>query len=147
MKCYKLLVYIVLFSVISGCSASQPNRIAKLPVSYALPGTSTAVVGIAIDRNGFPKETVKEIVLKPGQKVVFAGPDRFMIAFKNQKAPTDKLRYESGNGVVTVAIPKDILDKPPYAEEYRKNKYVRFDYAININGKELDPPIIIKRDE
>lgn len=146
MKSYKVFISILLLGFISGCSASQ-TRTTKLPVSYALPGTTTAVVGIAIDKKGLPMETVREIVLKPGEKVIFAGPDRFLIAFKNKKAPTEKLRYESGNGVITVVIPKDILDKPLYAEEYRKNKSVRFDYSIIINGKELDPPIIIKRDE
>lgn len=136
---------IILIGTLSGCAVAQ-NKIGKLPTSYALPGTSTAVVGIALDKTGLPQETVKEIVLKPGQKVIFAGPDRFLIAFKNRKAPNKKLRYESGEGVVTVTIPRDILDRPEYAEEYKKNKFLRFDYAINVNGKELDPPLIIKRD-
>lgn len=118
-----------------------------LPSAYALPGTSTAVVGIGIDKKGIPLETVKEIVLKPGQKVIFAGPDRFEIKFKKDRAPSQQLFFESRSGAITIAIPKDILDKPEFAREYREKKYVRFDYSIFVNGKELDPPLIIRRDD
>lgn len=146
MKYLKFFMPVLLVSFISACSATR-SPITKLPTSYALPGTSTAVVGIALDKKGYPLETVKEIVLKPGQKVIFAGPDRFLISFKNRKSPANIIKYESGNGVVTVTIPKDILDNPQFIEEFRKNNFLRFDYAINVNGRELDPPIIIKRDE
>ena len=145
MKSFKLLIVMLLLGVINGCVATQ-SRVGKLPSAYALPGTSTAVVGIAVAKTGIPMETVGEVVLKPGQKVIFAGPDRFLITIKNKKFP-ERARYESGNGIVTVTIPKDILERPEYREEYAKNKFVRFDYAINVNGKELDPPMIIRRDE
>jgi hypothetical protein len=142
-KCVLLVFFI---GIISGCSAMQaPTE--RLRPSYALQGTSTALVGIALDKNGMPLETVSKVVLKPGQKVIFAGPDRFAISFKNKKSPSGKLKYESGNGVVTIVIPKDIFDRPEYREEVAKNKYIRFDYAINVNGRELDPPMIIQRDD
>lgn len=145
MKFFKFIVVCAMIVFINACSASQTST-SRLPSAFALKGTSTAVVGIAIDKKGFPLETIKEVVLKPGQKVVFAGPDRFLISFKNKKSP-EKLRYESGNGVVVVVIPKDILQQSEYAEEYRKNGYLRFDYAISINGRELDPPMIIRNDD
>jgi hypothetical protein len=134
----------LLLGVLSGC-VSAGDKTEKLSSSYALKGTSTAVVGIAVDKTGLPLETVKEVVLYPGQKVIFAGPDRFFISFKDKKSPSRKIKYESVNGVVTVAIPKDILDKPEFVEEFRKNKYLKFNYAITVNGKELDPPLIVKR--
>lgn len=118
----------------------------KLPVSYALPGTTTAVVGIAINKEGVPQETVREIVLLPGQKVLFAGPDRFQIVFKDKKSPNSLIRQDSKDGVITVNIPKDILDRGQYVEEFKKNNYIKFNYSIIVNGKELDPPLIIKRD-
>ena len=118
-----------------------------LPSAYALPGTTTAVVGIGIDKKGVPLETVKEIVLKPGQKVIFAGPDRFEIKFKKDRAPSQQLFFESKSGAITVEVPRDILDRPEYAREYKENKYIRFDYSIFVNGKELDPPLIIRRDD
>ncbi|WP_052417191.1 hypothetical protein [Cellvibrio mixtus] len=120
---------------------------AKLPVSTALKGTNTAVVGIAIDKDGMPLETVREIVLKPGQRAIFAGPDDFQIIFKDKKIPEKKTLYRSANGVVTVDVPKDILDRPEFREEFAKTKQVRFNYAIRIKDRELDPPFIIKRDD
>lgn len=153
MNMLKFFVFLACFALVSGCTAQSRvdngsiTRGDKLPTSYALPGTTTAVVGIGIDKKGIPLETVKEVVLKPGQKVIFAGPDRFLVSFKNKKSPSGKLRYESGNGIITVVIPRDILDKPEYREEFNKKKFVRFDYSIIVNGKELDPPMIIRDDE
>ena len=146
MKNFRIFFAIIIVGVISGCAVAQ-SRIEKLPTVYSLPGTTTAVVGIAIDKRGYPKETVKEIVLHPGEKVVFAGPDNFLIAFKENKIPDKKVRYKSENGVIKIVIPEDILERPEFREEYAKYKYVKFNYAINVNGKELDPPIIIRRDE
>lgn len=151
MKAIKIAVVIFLTFFVFGCVAAntEPSRSLvdkRLPVSYALPGTTTAVVGIAVDKNGFPKETVREIVLLPGQKVIFAGPDRFQIVFKEKKSPNDIVKLASRNGVVEVLIPKDILDRKEFVEEFRKNNFLRFDYSIIVNGKELDPPLIIRRD-
>jgi len=148
MNIYKIFSVVIVFVSMTGCAIAQSNT-NRLPIAYALEGTRTAVVGIAIDKKGVPKETVRQIVLHPGQKVVFAGPDKFLISFKNNKTPDQKkqLRYESKDGVITVSIPKDILEKPEYAEEFKRNNYVKFDYAIIINGRELDPPIIIRRED
>lgn len=145
-KCLFLLFTLFALSVSASTVPSSSVKNFRLPTSYALPGTTTAVVGIAIDKKGFPKETVKEIVLLPGQKVVFAGPDRFSIVFKDKKTFSGKIKYESSNGVISFAVPEKILDQPEYAEEFRKNKSITFNYSIFVNGKELDPPIIIKRD-
>jgi hypothetical protein len=146
MKLIKFALLVFLVGIIGGCSAVQVAT-ERLRPSYALQGTSTALVGIALDKGGMPLETVSKVVLKPGHKVVFAGPDRFVISFKNKKAPSGKLKYESNNGVVTITIPKDIFDRSEYRDEVAKNKYIRFDYAINVNGRELDPPMIIQRDD
>lgn len=145
MRYLRCLVSMLLIIGLSGCSYAQSKN-NRLPTAYALEGTSTAVVGIAVDRKGYPKETVSEIVLRPGQKVFFAGPDDFQLAFKNKKSPTDVLEYKSNDGSIKIEIPKDILERPEYAEEFRKNKFIRFDYSINVKGRELDPPIIIRRD-
>lgn len=142
----KFLCVFSMLIVVNGCSATSTSTQSKLPTSYALEGTSTAVVGIAVDKTGLPKETVKEIVLTPGQKVIFAGPDQFLISFKNRKSPSGTLRYKSENGTVTITIPKDILENPKFIDEFKKKKYIKFDYSIIVNGKELDPPIIVKRE-
>ena len=144
MKLIKYAVIGFLFS--SAGSFAAQNVSDRLQPSYALQGTSTALVGIALDKAGLPLETVSKVVLKPGQKVIFAGPDRFKITFKNRKAPAKSLKYESKNGVITIVIPKDIFEKSEFREEAEKNKHIRFDYSIIVNGRELDPPMIIQRE-
>lgn len=146
MRFFNILTLCVLTVFFSGCSIAQTKN-DKLPSSYVLQGTNTALVGIALDRKKFPLETVKEVVLKPGQKVIFAGPDKFLIYFKNKKTPLKDLRFESKDGVISMVIPRDIFDRPEFAEEYKRNKFLRFDYAINVNGRELDPPMIIRRED
>ncbi len=143
MHCIKLFLVGVLFSVV-GC-ASVDRGPEKLRTGYALSGTNTVVVGIGIDKNGIPKETFKDVVVYPGQKVLYAGPDEFSIIFKNRKTPNRKVENASVEGVVVIKIPEDILERKEFAEEFRKNKQVVFDYGIKANGKELDPPLIVRR--
>lgn len=139
----KLVFVGALFSFV-GCASvdCEPD---KLKTGYALSGTNTVVVGIGIDEKGIPKETFKDVVAYPGQKVLYAGPDEFSIIFKNRKTPNRKVENASVNGVVVIKIPEDILERKEFAEEFRKNNQLVFDYGIKANGKELDPPLIIRR--
>lgn len=140
------LKWFAFFVIVSSSSAFGAQAVnSKLNPAYALQGTSTAVVGIALDKKGFPIETVSKVILKPGQKVIFAGPDRFQIVFKNKKSPSRAIKYSSKNGVITVTIPVDIFEQRQFMEEARKNDTIRFDYSILVNGQELDPPMIIQR--
>lgn len=140
------LISMILF--FSGCaSALNDTRSEKLPESYALKGTRTALVGVAIDDKGIPLETVSAVILTPGQRAVFAGPDDFQIIFKGKRAPSRLMQYKSINGVVTIDVPKDIVKRADLKEEFEKNGQVRFDYAIRIKDRELDPPFIVKRDD
>lgn len=139
----KLLLIGAVFSFV-GC-ASIDCESDKLQTGYALPGTSTVVVGIGIDKNGMPKETFKDVVAHPGQKVLYAGPDEFSIIFKNRKTPNRKVENSSVNGIVIIEIPEDILERKEFVEEFRKNNQVVFNYGIKANGKELDPPLIVKK--
>lgn len=145
----KIIVVVLLMISSSGCVSAgnkDGGNTRNLPSSYALPGTSTAVVGIGVDKKGIPLETVKEVVLVPGQKAIFAGPDKFQIVFKGKKGPTRQLKYESQNGIISILVPRDIFDRPEFEKELKKNNFVRFDYAIVVNGRELDPPFIVKRE-
>jgi len=143
MHCIKFILVGTLLSFV-GCASvdCEPD---KLRTGYAQSGTNTVVVGIGIDKNGIPKETVKDVVVYPGQKVLYAGPDEFSIIFKNRKTPNRKVENVSVNGVVVIEIPEDILERKEFAEEFRKNKQLVFDYGIRANGKELDPPLIVRR--
>jgi hypothetical protein len=143
MHCIKTILVGALFALV-GCTSvdCEPN---KLRTGYALPGTNTVVVGVGIDKNGIPKETFKNVVAYPGQKVLYAGPDEFSIIFKNRKTPNRKVENASSDGVVVIEIPADILERKEFAEEVRKTNQIVFDYGIRSNGKELDPPLIVKR--
>lgn len=143
MKYIKYLFVVCVFGLLSGC-ASMDCEPEKLHTGYALSGTETVVVGIGIDKDGMPKETYKDVVAHPGQKVLYAGPDEFSIIFKNRKTPNRKVENASSNGVVIIEIPKDIFERKEFIEEFRKNNQLVFDYGIKANGKELDPPMVIR---
>lgn len=137
MKLFKLVICIFFMLGFSGYAVSECNP----EIGRALPGTNTAVVGIFLDKDGTPKETVKEVIVHPGQSVLYAGPDKFKIVFKNKKTPNRVVSNSSKDGVVLIKIPKDIFEKKEFIEEFRKNKSLVFDYSIWVNGKEYDPPI------
>lgn len=137
MKLFKVWLTFFMILGISGCAVSE----CKPEIGRALSGTNTAVVGIFLGKDGVPKETVKEVVVHPGQNVLYAGPDDFKIVFKNRKTPNRVVSNASRDGVVLIKIPKDIFQKKEFVEEFRKNKSLVFDYSIWVNGKEYDPPI------
>lgn len=137
MKLFKMWLTFFMILGVSGCAVSER----KPEIGHALPGTNTAVVGIFLGKDGVPKETVKEVVVHPGQNVLYAGPDEFKIVFKNRKTPNRVVSNASRDGVVLIKIPTDIFQKKEFMEEFRKNKSLVFDYSIWVNGKEYDPPI------
>ncbi len=126
----------------------------KLKNVSVLSGTDTVLVGVSLDKKGYPQHTVGRIDVKPGQKVLFGGPEKFSIFFKDGKSPYNEtdLRSLSGlnreslqkqrieltsiNGVVTVSIPKDLFERP----ENRGKPYIDYYYGISVNGLEIDPP-------
>lgn len=142
---YIKLASVLFFMAILGGCASIECKPQEGRAGYALPGTNTAVVGVSLDQTGTPQVQVQKIVLYPGQRVLFAGPDEFSIFFKNRKTPNGKIENPSREGVVVIAIPEDILEQKEFVEEFRKNDSVTFKYGIRVNGKELDPEIVIKR--
>lgn len=137
MKLLRILIGSVLLLGLSGCAVKE----CKPEIGRALSGTNTAVVGVFLDKSGVPKETVKEVVVHPGQNVLYAGPDEFKIVFKNRKTPNRIVSNSSKDGVVLIKIPEDIFERKEFLDEYQKNKSLIFDYSIWVNGKEYDPPI------
>lgn len=146
--------YFFVFIFLSFMTACSFDGIKSKNIT-ALPGTDTAVVGVSLDTKGYPQHTVGRIDVKPGQKILFAGPEKFSIFFKNGISPYNdadirslpgldrqslqKQRVEitSINGTVVVPIPRDIFDRP----ENRGKPYIDYDYGINVNGLEIDPPV------
>jgi len=137
MKVFNILSALVLIMGVSGCASKS----CEPKVGTALPGTNTAIVGVYLQKDGTPQETVKEVVVHPGQNVLYAGPDEFSIIFKNKKTPNGSVENQSRNGVVLIKIPTDIFERKEFLEEFRKNNSLVFDYGIKVNGKEYDPPL------
>jgi hypothetical protein len=150
MNTMKYFFLCTFFLFLSACTCNNT----KLKNISVLSGTDTAVVGISLDAKGYPQHTVGRIDVKPGQKILFAGPEKFSIFFKNGTSPYNdsdfrslpglnreslqKRRVEltSVNNIVVVAIPKDLFDRP----ENRGKPYIDYYYGINVNGLEIDPP-------
>jgi len=127
-----------------GCSAVS-SEITSHHTVYPMKGTNTAVVGIGVDKQGIPFVAAKEIVVEPGQKILFAGPDEFIVTFKNKKSPNRKISNPSRAGIVKIEVPVEIFLQSEFVEEYRKNGQLKFNYGVIVNGKELDPEIIVRR--
>ena len=134
---------------LSACSTVKDHKdIRNDSVYKAVAGTKTVVVGLPLDGSGAPDKKIEkfEIIMAPGQKVVFAGPEKFSIFFKERKSPVDAVETGSKDGVVIIKIPRDILDNPKYQEELKNNGSLVFNYGVNVNGKIIDPRIIIVRE-
>lgn len=130
--------------VIAGCSVVS-SEIKNHHTVYPMEGTNTAVVGIGVDKSGVPFVAAKEIIVAPGQKVLFAGPDEFVVTFKNKKSPNRKIDNPSRGGVVKIEVPSEVFEQREFVEEYRKNGQLKFNYGVIVNGKELDPEIIVRK--
>ena len=136
-----LISTIILFSMVSCASLD-----CKPTTTKALPGTETAVVGIYIDKNGYPQANIDTVRAYPGQKIVFVGPNKFDIFFKDQKSPTDRLETSSDNGIVTIEIPRDVFERDQRQSKITDvKKELLYRYGIRANGKITDPNIIIDR--
>jgi hypothetical protein len=144
MSYFKIALCFMAVSLFGGCS-SVDLGVKNESVAYVMPGTSTAVIGVSIDKTGLPQVRYKEIILYPGQKVLFAGPDELSIFFKDKKTPNRRIENPSVRGAVIIQIPKDILEQREFSEEFRRNHEVKFSYGIRVGNKELDPVIIIRR--
>lgn len=134
------------FLLVSGCSTAEGGREVK-GVFNPVAGTKTAIVGLPLNQDGTPKESISKFTIYtyPGGRVVLAGPEQFDIYFKNKKSPSGVLRKTSSNGVVVVEIPNNIFDLPEFKDEYKRNKSVTFDFGLITGGKDIDPKIIIIR--
>lgn len=141
----KLVSLFLLVFISVGCFAVEPCTKKKCK---AISGTNTIVITISLDEEGNPLPSVMELLeLKPGQRIVFTGPEEFSIFFKDQKTPFKKSEFKSKDGVVTIKIPEKIFEDKRFFEEGYQNAGIEFNYGVRVNGKELDPPLIVRRDD
>lgn len=141
MRYIKLALALTTLLISAGCASLD----CKSREGKALPGTDTVVVGIYIDKEGYPQVNVEPVSVYPGQKIVFAGPDKFDIFFKENSTPNDKLDNPSINGVVTIEIPRDIFEREQRKQKTtEKIKELIYRYGIRANGKVTDPSIHVE---
>lgn len=139
MRTFKLFLLSLSLLLSTGCvSQDCPEKEATV-----LPGTDTAVVKIYLDKRDYPQATAEIVTVKPGQKILFAGPDQFEIIFKNQQSPIGKLEVRSENGVVVIEIPKDIFERNRKKAGTSAARELLYKYGIQVNGKLTDPTIRI----
>lgn len=125
-----------------GCSSSDTKEINAAEV---LPGTATAVVGLYLDKNGYPQPTVETVVVAPGQRIVFTGPDQFEILFKDSKSPVDSLVLSTTTGVLTLYIPIDVFMQEEKDDPSSRGKdEISYKYGIRVDGKVTDPEIKVR---
>jgi len=139
MRYLKLILITFATFMSAGCASldCKPNK------GVVLPGTDTAIVGVYIDKNGYPQATVDTVTVRPGQRIVFTGPEKFEIFFKDQKTPIEKPNIQSASGIVVIEIPKDIFERQRATNAALKELLYR--YGIRANGKVTDPTIRVER--
>lgn len=131
-----------LLSALSGCGLMECKQ---EETGAVMAGTSTAMVGLYIDSKGYPQPTVGTVVVAPGQRIVFTGPSRFDIVFKDKKSPVDAMELSAKDGVLILDIPKDV-----FVREDRRNPdnvgkdEIVYKYGIRVDGKLTDPVIIVR---
>lgn len=147
MKIAKFFLVFFVLGVV-GCSSFAANltRDHKDAIR-AIPGTETVIVGLPLNAERAPDKSLLKlkIVVYPGQKIVFAGPEKFDIFFKERKSLNKRINNLSSDGVVIIQVPRDLLDRPEYREELAKTESVKFNFGIRANGSEIDPQIIVIR--
>ena len=141
MHIIKFFVLLALGFLLASCDRID-NKIGE---GEALPGTETAIVGLYIDKNGYPQASVEKVKVFPGQKIIFAGPDKFEIIFKDQKSPTGRFEALSENGIVVIEIPRDIFEREQREAKSADIKDLIYRYGIRVNGKITDPEINVGR--
>jgi len=144
MHYFKIFFTVVILFISAGCASLDCKPI----TGKALPGTDTVVVGIYIDKKGYPQANIDTVRVLPGQKIIFVGPDKFEIFFKDQISPIDTQEVRTSNNVITVAIPKDIFEREQRkqrATTTNEIKELNYRYGIRANGKITDPNIVITR--
>ncbi|WP_331351328.1 hypothetical protein [Cellvibrio sp. UBA7671] len=127
---------------LSGCASVE---CVKKTTEEVLPGTSTALVGLYIDRNGYPQASVETVVVAPGQRIIFVGPEKFDIIFKNEKSPVEQFKLSARDGVLILDIPRDVFAQEDKDDRTNIGKdEISYKYGIKANGKETDPEIKVR---
>ncbi len=132
----KLLGVLIAVVVFTGCSgaAAVKDSCDCADEGVVLQGTNTAVVRISLDGNGVPRVSAEKVVVNVGQRIVWVGPEKMEIKFP-EESPFKERVLKTDNGVINRVAP----------EQKFKGKEKRYKYDVVVNGKVLDPFIIIRK--
>lgn len=139
MRTYKLSAVLLTLLLIGACSTTDHHPRKETQV---LPGTRTALNGIYL-KDGKPAVQYETVVLRTGQRVVFAGPDEFRIVFENESLFEDASDnepgdYRSRDGLIILNVSDE--------KTARLKDGTVFKYSVFVNGIELDPFIRWRKD-
>lgn len=158
---------LAMLALLTSCAVAVDNRTTvETDSSYknvvtVIANTNTAIVGVPLTKDQkLPKSLEKlKIKIKVGQKVVFAGPEKFEIFAKDDKfavleintrtSACDKASKEcigSKEGVININIPK-VISNPTLARELKEKKKIIVPFGIRIDGYEIDPEMEISNED
>ncbi len=128
-------ILLVLFTLlgVGACANTTSSGKNELSVNE---GTGTAVVKVLLAKDGTPFVDTDPIVVKEGQRVVWAGPTKMEIKFI-KGSPFKSSDFSTRNAVVNLKVPKQKMWAT--GEEYKEYKY-----DVVVNGVVLDPILIVR---
>ena len=143
-RMYKyLLVFLVVGGLLSGCSL----RCKTDPI----PGTETAAVIISVGKNKIPKVNKEVVTVYPGQRLVFVGPEKFILRYReefpferddeNEPDPQcpESTEICTDDGVITLRV----LEKYGNILKQKDVDEILIKYDVIVNGVVLDPYVRI----
>jgi hypothetical protein len=135
----KIAQLFVVALVLSACGEVKVESPPQPGAGYVLEGgvisgTETAVIAIAVMKDGMPTVLVDPIIVNEGQRVVWAGPESMTIRFP-QETPFEKSSFTTQDAVINALVPRLKSDK----------KQEEFKYDIIVNGVTLDPVMIVRK--
>lgn len=165
MNTFKFLPLAVLIALTGCATVKLENKITEVEkhhkhTVHVIKNTNTAIVGIPLTKEQkLPKSLEKlKIKVKTGQKVVFAGPEKFEIFAKDDNFAILEINTRTSNcdkasqdcigskdGVINITIPKTISN-PKLANELKEKKTIKVMFGIRIDGDEIDPEMEIEEE-
>lgn len=125
---------LVLVVILAACTHAEEKKL--VDVFSAIKGTKTAVVEVSIGDDGMPSVKNDTVLVKVGQRIVWVGPEDMTVKFP-KGSPFESAKLPTKDSVINMMIPKQRWK----SDEKEKT----FKYDIVVNGKTLDPFIIIRR--
>ncbi|MFL0804062.1 MAG: hypothetical protein K6L81_10095 [Agarilytica sp.] len=133
----KKIICCILIVLVSACANTEKREDVKR--SSVNKGTDTAVVRVSLDKKGMPYIDIDPVVIKEGQRIVWAGPTTMEIVIQEGQLLTgDDLSTD--DAVINLKTP--VLSKKVWLESER---YKKFKYDVRVGDVVLDPIIIIRR--